>query len=187
MDPLVSARFLRPRCRRIRRARAYHWPNTHSAYNSRLANLWNPLLLFCKTKYEHPVISEKTIDSKDRSRVPYRFFPPSLQPLPLIGLLAWYVRRCFYCVFHISYYFSRRYHLKMRYTLVSQSYLLYVLSFCYNVYIDVTSKCIRRPRASLLAMMRSSICSSQSHAFLDVSLSIPKSLTQPPWMIWWSK
>jgi len=185
-DPLVFARFLRPPCRRTRRARVYHWPNTRSPYNSRIATLWNLLLLFCKTKCERPVISEKMIDSKDRSRVPYQFFPHSPQPLPLTGVLAWYVRRCFDRVFHI-YYFSRRSHLKMRYMPVSQSYLLYVLSFCYILYIDVTSKCIRRPRASILAMMRLSTCSSQLHAFLIVSLSIPKSPTQPPWMRWWSK
>ena len=105
---------------------------------------------------------------------------------PLDWAICLVRRRCFNGVFHI-YHFTSRSHLKMRYMPVSQSYLLYDLSFSYILYIDVTSKCIRRPRASILAVMRLLTCSSQSHAFSIASLSIPKSPTQPPWMRWWSK
>jgi hypothetical protein len=89
MDPLILARFLHPPYRRTQKAQAYRWQNTCSPYSSKITTLWKLLLLICKTKHEHLVISEKMIGLKDRPRRPHQFFPPFLyQPL-LTGLLTW--------------------------------------------------------------------------------------------------
>jgi hypothetical protein len=82
---------------------------------------------------------------------------------------------------------GRHSHLKMQYMLVSLSYLLYVPFSTSYVCIVVTSKCIRRPRTSILATIRLSTCSSQSNAFLDAYLPILRSSPQPPWTRRWSR
>ena len=81
------------------------------------------------------------------------------------------------CSIHLTS-FHRSFLLRRQYTLDSLFYFLYVIFLRSQSRISVTSKFIRRSRASRTVMMRSSNCLSQSNSYYLASTSIRRSLPQ---------
>ena len=77
----------------MRKRRELHWPNIHSRRISRHPNPSTTSPPFYSAEHGTSMISEKMIESWERSRLLYQSWPHFLRQPFLLRLLAWYVRK----------------------------------------------------------------------------------------------